>query len=136
LVEKKEKLFEFNVPCPKYKEQVVSLNNFSKWYRFKGSTIKNTYIELLHEWCIPEPEETLDEILVEYHLYRHNKRVLDADNLGFIIKWTNDAIKNKKNELKNLTFLTDDDQVHYYVKPAVLNRELLETEIKVKVYRI
>ena len=127
-------LFEFNTPCPKYKEQVISLNNVSKWLRFHQSKIKNTYKQQLKEWYIPTPNTRYKKLYVEFHLFRHNKRVLDADNLGFIIKWTLDAIKETENPKLKITWLEDDDQIRYLVEPAILDRELLETEIKVKVF--
>jgi hypothetical protein len=116
----------------------------SKWLRFHSSKIKNEYKNNLKEWYIPTPEKTFDKLLIEFHLYRHNKRTLDTDNLGFIIKWTIDAIKeinwseewvgNKVNITKKEGWMKDDDNVEYNVKPAILDKKLLETVITVKVF--
>jgi len=129
-----KQLFQFNTPCPKYKEWVISLNNISKWHRFHQSKIKNQYKENLQSWYIPTPEKEYKSMYVEFHLMRHNKRVLDSDNLGFIIKWTLDAIKETENKELGIKWLKDDDQITYKVVPAKLDKTLLETEIIVKVF--
>jgi len=116
-------LFKFSVACPKHnKEQVVSLNNINKWLRFKKSTISNEYKNLLNDWHIPTPNKKLKKAFIVFELYRHNKRILDSDNLGIIIKWTIDAIKNSG-------WLVDDDQIFYTVVPSTLDLSLKETEI-------
>lgn len=119
-------LFEFQVAGPKYKNQVVSLNNVGKWIRYQSSPIKNTYKDMIKAWHIPTADVKYKELFIEFRLFRHNKRTLDSDNLGFIIKWTIDAIKE-------LEWIEDDDQITYIVYPAVLDRELKDTEIKVVV---
>lgn len=126
-------IFEFTTQCPKWKNQVISLNNVGKWLRFQGSKIKNEYKEMLKEWHIPTPDFEHSSLYIEFHLTRHNGRVLDSDGLGFIIKYTIDAIKETAND-DGLRWMTDDDQITYLVKPAVLDRDLLETEITVKVF--
>ena len=83
-------IFEFHVACPKYKEKIISLNksDVSKWLKWKETEIKNTYKDTLKDWHIPTPQEEqkLDRAFIAFHLYRHNKRKFDADNLGYIIK--------------------------------------------------
>jgi len=125
--EKLDELFYFNTACPKYKEQVISLNNVAKWHRFHSSKIKNEYKNNLKDFYIPEAINKYKSLEIHFQLYRHNKRTLDSDNLGFIIKWTIDAIKE-------LNWVEDDDEITYKVNPAILNRDLLETEIEVKVF--
>ena len=122
------KIFEFSVACPTYKSDVViSLNNINKWFRYKVSSISNEYKDMLTEWHIPAPNKKLKKVYIVFELYRHNKRILDSDNLGFIIKWTIDAIKNSG-------WLIDDDQVLYTVIPSTLNIDLKETEIKITMF--
>jgi len=123
----KNKLFEFQVAAPKYRNQVISLNNIGKWHRYQSSTIKNLYKDNLKSWNIPEATIKYKSLYIVFHLYRHNKRTLDSDNLGFIIKWTIDAIKESG-------WLIDDNIITYKVVPAILDRNLLDTEIKVVVY--
>lgn len=137
-------LFEFNVECPKYQNQVISLNNIEKWYRFHKSKIKNQYKQNLKDFYIPTPDKTYEGIVIDFKLYRHNGKTLDSDNMGFIIKWTIDAIKEinwetqiingKEKTVKNPGWIIDDDNVEYSVTPAVLDRSLLETEVNIKVY--
>jgi hypothetical protein len=120
-------LFEFTTACPKYKNKVISLNNVGEWIRYSSSKIKNEYKDILKEWNIPTATKQYEKLHFEFHLYRHNKRILDSDALGFIVKWTIDAVKESE-------WLIDDNQVSYLVEPAILNRDLVETEILVKVY--
>lgn len=137
-------LFEFTASAPKWKEQVISLNNIDKWHRFHKSKLKNEFKNMLQEWHIPKPDAMYESLYIEFHLFRHNGRTLDSDNLGIIIKWTIDAIKEinwewdysgkKPKPIKHPGWMKDDDKIEYNVKPAVLNRELLETEITVKVF--
>jgi len=140
-----EFLFEFTTPAPKHQQQVVTLNNVGKWYRFQGSKIKNEYKEMLKEWHIPKPKATFDYLLIEFHISRHVKRTLDSDNIGFIVKWTIDAIKEINWEwdytgskpkiiAKHPGWMVDDDNVEYNVKPSILDKTLLETEFTVKVF--
>jgi Holliday junction resolvase RusA-like endonuclease len=126
--ENSSKIFEFNVAAPKYQKQVVSLNNVNKWLRWHKSKISNDYKNMISDWHIPEPTSEFKDILIEFKLYRHNGRVLDADNIGFIVKWTIDAIKEKG-------WLEDDNQVIFTVYPSIMDRELNETEIKVTAFQ-
>lgn len=128
-----EPIFEFTTPLPKWKNQVVSLNNANKWLRYDQSKIKNEYKDMLKDWHIPTPDKQRKSMFIEFHLTRHNKRVLDSDALGYTIKWTIDAIKDTENE-EGMKWLFDDDQITYLVHPAKLDRELLETEITVRVF--
>lgn len=121
-------LFSFSAPCPKYKEQVVSLNNIGKWYRYNKSKIMNEYKTILKTWHIPEVEEKLEKAYFSFELKRHNKRVLDSDNLGFIIKWTIDAVKEEE-------WLLDDNKITYNVIPAIVDRTLKETIITVRMFK-
>jgi len=147
ILKRGEKLFSFNIPCPIYEgkiskktgkksKQVVSLNNIHQWLRFHKSKISNEYKNQLKDWYIPEnPNPKYESIDIQFELKRHNKRVLDSDNLGIIIKWTIDAIKGEKNDKEGSKWLIDDDKVFYNVVPAILDETLLETEIKVTVYK-
>jgi len=120
-------LFSFNTPCPTYSNKVVSLNNVGKWLRYHKSKISNTYKDNLKDLFIPEASVKLKSAWIVFKLYRHNKRVLDSDNLGFIIKWTIDAIKEQG-------WLIDDNQITYTVFPSVLDKELEETQVSVEFF--
>jgi hypothetical protein len=119
-------IFRFTTAGAKFKDTIVSLNNISKWHRFKASEIKNFYKESISVWQIPDVTKEYKKLFIEFHLLRHNKRVLDSDNLGFIIKWTIDAIKEKG-------WVEDDDQITYIVFPAILDRKLNDTSIEIVV---
>jgi len=122
-----KKLLDFSIACPKYRKKVISLNNIPLWYRYQQSKIKNEYKQNLKDFCITTPDKKLTKMFICFSIYRHNRRIFDSDALGFIVKWTIDAIKESG-------WLVDDNQVTYIVHPSVLNLDLIETEIKVEVY--
>lgn len=124
-------IFSFHAACPKYQNKVISLNksDISKWVKWQEAVIKNEYKDNLKEWHIPDPEDgrELTNAWLEFRLFRHTGRKFDSDNLGFIIKWTIDAIKE-------MGWLKDDDQIIYTVFPSVVDKTLAETEIKVSMF--
>lgn len=124
----KKSLLNFNIACPKYRKQVISLNNVGKWLRFHQSKIKNEYKQNLKDFCItPPPAIKYKKLFITFRIYRNNKRILDSDAIGFIVKWTIDAIKE-------VGWLVDDDQITYIVFPSILNKDLVESEINVSVF--
>lgn len=126
------KLVEFNIPLPKgkgkFKNQVASLNSVARWHWKSVADIKSDYKHLIKDWYINTSEEPLSSMSIVFEINRHNNRILDSDNLGFIIKWTIDAIKESG-------WLVDDDQITYLVLPSKLNIDLIETSIKVTCYK-
>lgn len=127
------KIASFNIPLPKgkgkNKNKVASLNEIPKWHWKTVSDVKTQYKDTIKDWYIQSwQEEPLSSMTIVFELQRHNSRILDSDNLGFIIKWTIDAIKESG-------WLIDDDQITYLVLPSKLNRDLIETSIKVSCYK-
>jgi len=126
---KKSTLFEIVIPLAKYKakgkEQLCSLNNYSKWGRFAKTKIKTEYKELLKEFYIPtnnnKPYRNLE---IEFQILRHNKRKVDADNLAFNHKWFIDS-------LVETSWLTDDDQVTIILVPSKYVANINETQFKI-----
>jgi len=90
--EKIEPILKFKVEVPKglgkNKSKIASLNEYPKWHWATQSKVKKTFKDLLMSWFIPKSEAKLETVKIIFKLYRHNKRVLDSDNLGFIIKWS------------------------------------------------
>lgn len=128
-----EPILQFSVPLPKgrgkNKNKIASLNEIPKWHWKTVSDVKNGFKDLLKEWYIGSTDlEPLPKMTIVFKLYRHNNRMLDSDNLGFIIKWTIDSIKESN-------WLIDDDQICYTVEPSVLNKELIETSMQVSCYK-
>lgn len=126
------KLFDFTIPLPKgkggKKNAIASINEVAKWHWNMVSKVKTEYKDLIKQWYLEENSgNKYRTMLIVFKLKRHNRRILDSDNLGFIIKWTIDAIKEQQ-------WLTDDDQVYYLVEPAVLNTDLIESSIEVECY--
>lgn len=127
-----DKTIIFEVPLPKgigkNKNKIASMNEVTKWHWSSTTKVKDKYKLMVKEWFLSEPKanEVYNYSYVKYELLRHNKRVIDADNLGFIIKWTNDCIKE-------LGWILDDDKLSYSVDRAKLNPDLNETSVKVTV---
>lgn len=141
----KKPLFSFKFPWAKYKNSLITLNNISKWKRFHEPKIKNDLKNMLKEWHIKEPNKSdlKEGLFIVFQVLRHNKRILDADNAGIIIKWSIDAIKEinweldeNGNWLKHIGWIEDDDNIIYTVLPAKYKEGLAETELKVHVFDI
>jgi hypothetical protein len=123
----------FNIPLPKgrgkNKNKIASLNEVPKWHWNDTAKVKKQYKDVINDWYIGDPDgEPLSSMTVVFKLKRHNGRILDSDNIGFIIKWTIDAIKESG-------WLIDDDQITYLVIPSVIDRELIESTIEVSCYK-
>lgn len=122
---------EFTVAVPKIgtgkaKNQLVLMNNASVWMRYYQTKIKKTYKDHLKEWHISESSLALESGTVEFQLYRPTKRRLDADSIAFIGKWTVDFLVEQG-------YFIDDDQVTFVYKPVIVEKDRVETEIKVTV---
>jgi len=111
----------------KAKDQLVLMNNAPVWMRYYQTKIKKQFKDHLREWHVPESQLALDEGTVEFRLYRPTKRRLDADSIAFIGKWTVDFLVEQG-------YFKDDDQVTFVYKPVVVEKERVETEVKVSVY--
>lgn len=125
-------LFEFSTSIPTYgtlkKRKIPTLNNVQEWFRFFKSKLKNEYQDNLLSFAIPSCNIVpLDGCFIYFQIKRPNKRTLDADNIGFIVKWTIDAIKVSN-------WIKDDNKVSYYVGEAIEDKTLLETSLEIKVY--
>jgi hypothetical protein len=132
LVDFGTKILDFNVALPKgsgkNKNKIASLNEVLKWHWKSTTECKNGYKDLLKNWYLSKStEDKYEKMSIVFELHRHNNRMLDSDNIGLIIKWTIDAIKE-------LDYLIDDDQITYMVIPSKLNRDVVETQINVKCY--
>lgn len=120
-------VLQFVVPVPKYKNQLASLNVVPKLHWAALSKIKNDYKQTLKSWFIDDASTSHSSMHIEFTLNRHNDRVLDSDNLGYVIKWTIDAIKE-------VGWLIDDDNITYSVTRSLVNKELKETSLGVRCF--
>lgn len=125
-------ILETTIPVPKIgtgkaKNQLVLMNNASIWMRYYQTKIKKAFKDNLKEWHLPESELSLASGTVEFQLYRPTKRRLDADSIAFIGKWFVDTLVEQG-------YFKDDDQVTFIYKPVIVEKDRVETEIKIKVY--
>lgn len=126
-------LHRFCIPLPKgrgkNKNKIASLNELPKWHWSSVDKVKREYKSVISDWYIGSYEgEPLKSMTIVFKLQRHNNRILDSDNIGFIIKWTIDAIKESG-------WLIDDDQITYLVEPSELKTDLIESMIEVICYQ-
>lgn len=121
-------LWERTLPFPKHKNQILSANNISKWYRYKKTEYKNKYKSFLKDMIIPENNgEPYTELLVVYKVLRHNNRRVDAMNIVmFLDKWFVDALVDEK-------WLTDDDKVSTFIEQTEFSCGGNETKVLVKI---
>jgi len=127
-----EELIKVSIPLPKgsgkNKNKIASLNEIIKWHWSAINKVKFEYKSNLKDWYIPKNQkEPQANMTIEFQLRRHNNRVLDSDNIGIIIKWTIDTIKEQN-------WLIDDNQVTYTVIPSVLDNTVLDTTIDITAY--
>jgi len=119
-------IFSFFTAGAKNKDKIISLNEVVRINHFQLPKIKNLFKENLKVWNIPDNVgKKYEKLFIEFHIFRHNKRVLDSDNLGAQVKWIIDAIKDKGWLEK------DDNQITYIVYPAILDRNKKDTTLQV-----
>jgi Holliday junction resolvase RusA-like endonuclease len=126
------KIIEFTCQFPKigvgkYKNQLCTLNNIPKFYRYEKTKIKNKFKEQLLGWTVPRVDYNYPEGYVEFQLYRPTKLRLDADAGALVYKWIVDLLVEEG-------YFKDDDQITFILKPVIVDKERVETEIKVTVY--
>ena len=126
-------LLEFTTPVPKigagkFKNQLAVNNTIPNWYRWYKKKIKDTFKQLLAEWHIEESQLALDDVTVEFQLYRPTARKLDADSIAISAgKWTVDLLVERG-------WIKDDNTVTFIYKPVIIERDRVETDVKVSVY--
>ena len=119
-------IFRFFTAGAKKKEKLISLNSINKINHFELPKIKNGFKDNLKVWNIPDNKGVkYQKLFIEFHIFRHNKRIFDSDNLGVQIKWIIDSIKETD------WLLDDDNEITYIVFPAVLDRKRTDTTIEV-----
>ena len=133
-------IFETIVPLPKfrkkskitgnYSEIIATLNNVSQWLRYKKTEIKNQYKQLCRDFFIPEPPDEwkpITSVVLEYTILRHNTKRIDTDNVIFASKFLADL-------LVDMGYLIDDNQVTLIIKPYIVDKSLVETQLSMRMY--
>ena len=127
-----EPILEFTFALPKigvgkHKNEYVLMNNASVWLRFYKSKIMAEFKEHISSWSIPESSLLLGSGRIEYQLYRPNKKKLDNDAPSYVYKWVQDTLVAQG-------YFKDDDQITSILRPVIVERNRVETEVKVAVY--
>ena len=130
--DEREPILEFSFTLPKigvgkHKNEYVLMNNAAIWLRFYKSAIANKFKEHICSWSIPESSLKLGSGRIEYQLYRPNKKRLDSDAPSYVYKWVMDSIVSQG-------YFSDDDQIALVLRPCIVERDRVETEVLVKVY--
>ncbi len=112
----------------KHSKKLVTVNSIPHWYRYKKTEVKNNFKESLGSWTIPEyDKEPHKSGTVEFTLLRHNNRRIDADSCTFVGKWLVDFLVERG-------YFLDDNEITFIYRPALMNQDVVETSINVKVY--
>ena len=127
-------LFTRVIPFPSFisgrKKKIrtlCSLNNISKWKRFKGTDIKNQFKQDCYDMYIPEPALQYDTLTIKQRIVRHNDRKFDQDNAIFFDKFLFDA-------LEDMGYVKDDKTIQLQTFPSIVKTELTETMMEVQVW--
>ncbi len=121
--------FIFTPPTFGKKNELCSLNNISKWFRFAKTKLKAEFKNNLMEWSLPEWEDNpYTKAKIEYTIRRKDGKKLDSDNLVIIYKWLQDLMVEQN-------YLVDDDQVKVTLHPTQLHVEgEIETSVHVTIH--
>lgn len=120
--------FIFTPPTFGKKQELCSLNNLSRWYRFQKTRIKSDFKEMLGDWFLPEWEENpYTKAEISYTILRKDNRKFDSDNLTIIYKMLQDFLVEQN-------YISDDDHVKITLNPTQLNVEgSVETSVLVNI---
>ena len=120
--------FIFTPPTFGNKNELCSLNNISRWYRFAKTKIKDEFKNQLKEWSLPVWEDNpFMKAELEYTILRTNRKKMDSDALSLTYKWVQDLLVEEG-------YLTDDDHTKVILNPTQLNVEgSVETSVLVEI---
>jgi len=76
---------------------------------------------------VPKSELKAKSGHIHFTLLRPNARRLDADSITLTGKWIADFIVEQG-------WLHDDDKLHFHYHPVIIERERVETEIRVELF--
>lgn len=126
-------ILEFTIALPKigvgkYKNQHPLMNNAPVWMRYYQKKIKDTFKQNLIEWFVPPNISEFQQGTVVFTIYKKNRRSMDADSIAFIGKWCTDLLVSQG-------WFKDDNQIIFIYKPMIIEKDRVETEMKVEVYK-
>ena len=121
--------FIFTPPTFGKKNELCSLNNISKWFRFAKTKLKAEFKNNLMEWSLPEWEDNpYTKAKIEYTIRRKDGRKIDSDNLVIVYKWLQDLMVEQN-------YMIDDDHVKVTLHPTQLHVEgEIETSVHVTIH--
>ena len=128
-----KKLIEFTVPFPKVisgkkKGQLATMNLYPYWGRWQKTQIKNALRTRLEDWLVPENTgDVYRNGRIIFSLYRPSRLRLDADSASHINKMIIDIVTDQG-------YFVDDDQLQLVLNPVVVEKDRVETDIKVEVF--
>ncbi len=121
--------FIFTPPVFGKKNELCSLNNLSRWYRFAKTKIKQDFKTQLGEWFLPqwEDQNPFTQAEIEYTILRKDGKKLDSDNLTIVYKWLQDFLVEQN-------YMIDDDSIKVILNPTCLYVEgSVETSVRVSI---
>ncbi len=124
--------FIFVPPSFGKKNELCTLNNVTKWFKFAKTKLKDNFKLDLSEWSLPPWEDNpYTKADIEYTILRKDGKKIDSDNLAFSYKWLQDLLVDQN-------YLIDDDKVKVVLNPTQLHVEgSVETSVScnIKLYR-
>ena len=122
--------FIFTPPTFGKKNDLCTMNTYSRWGRFAKTKIKHEFQTLITEWCLPEWEDNpYLSAEIEYTILRRNGKNIDSDALcGFTYKILQDMLVLN-------SYLVDDNKVKVIMNPTLLHVEgAVETSVRVEIH--
>jgi len=118
--------FVFVPPAFGKKNELATLNNITRWFKFAKTKMKDQFKSELTDWSLPPWEENpYTKATVEYTILRSNGFKLDSDNLAFSYKWLQDLLVENN-------YMVDDDKIRVVLNPTQLHVEgNVETSVRV-----
>jgi hypothetical protein len=110
----------------KMKNQLVSMNNWSRLHWAVKSKIKNRIKDFVKNWVIPEAESKYESLELEFQVIRHCNRKFDVINTSVICKLFEDS-------LTELGYVDDDCRNKIILMPTKYDFNLKETMFRIRI---
>ena len=121
--------FVFVPPAFGKKNELATLNNISRWFKFAKTKMKDQFKSELSEWSLPpwEDDNPFTKAEIEYTILRKDGKKIDSDNLAFSYKWLQDLLVENG-------YMVDDDKIRVVLNPTQLHVEgSVETSVRVTI---
>lgn len=119
-------LSTLHIPMMKNKNQVMTINNFAKVHWAVKSKVKNYYKELIKTWFLSD-EKLPNNLHFDVQPVYKDARRRDTINVAPSLKVFEDC-------LTEAGIIEDDDNTSFMLRPKLIDCELKEHELRIKIY--